>query len=117
VYTLRPFLPTNCSPVQASDTSSESKTAYTIIPAARVSDAPATAIIAFLVIEAATLGCLPVLERVSDEKEAAIPDPVGVGTPEVNGTLDDPVAEGKADAWVEARVSGSLLVALGFKTL
>ena len=87
------------------------------MPAANVSDAPATAIIALLVIDAATLGCLPVLEGVSDGKEAAIPDPVGVGTPEVNGTLGDPVAEGKAGAWVEAPVSGSSLVALGFKTL
>jgi len=46
-------------------------------------------------------------EGVSGGEEATIPDPVGVGTPEVNGTSDDPVAEGKAGAWVEAPVSGS----------
>ena len=54
---------------------------------------------------------------VSGGEGVTIPDPVGVGTPEVNGTSDDPVAEGKTGAWVEAPVSGSSVVALGFKTL
>jgi len=45
-------------------------------------------------------------EGVSGGEGVTILDPVGVGTPEVNGTSDDPVAEGKAGTWVEEPASG-----------